>query len=58
MSPTCNTPLLRPSFCTAGFAGEFSDGDLARLERCLPSSIFYKEPDAQARVVGVSLGWG
>lgn len=32
-----------------GVAGEFTDADLARLERCLPSSIFYKEPDAQAR---------
>ncbi|KAI3433663.1 hypothetical protein D9Q98_003472 [Chlorella vulgaris] len=31
----------------SGFAGDFSDADLSRLERCLPpSSVFYKEPDA------------
>ncbi|EFN59363.1 hypothetical protein CHLNCDRAFT_137826 [Chlorella variabilis] len=32
----------------SGFAGEFGEADLARLERCLPpSSVFYREPDAQ-----------
>ncbi len=32
----------------SGFAGEFTEADLARLERCLPpSSVFYREPDAQ-----------
>lgn len=40
----------RSTACGAGFAGEFSDDDLTRLERCLPpSSVFYREPDAQAR---------
>lgn len=45
-----------PHLSVPGFAGEFTDADLARLERCLPSSIFYKEPDAQARRQGRHTG--
>ncbi|PSC68852.1 serine protease [Micractinium conductrix] len=30
-----------------GFAGAFTNADLARLDRCLPGAIFYREPDGQ-----------
>ena len=45
-------PAACLSALRAGFSGTFTDADLARLERCLPASIFYKEPDGQ---VGVQL---
>lgn len=46
---SCQQALPASNAHHAGFAGEFTPGDLTRLERCLPGAIFYKEPDGKVR---------
>lgn len=49
-------PPPPPPPTPAGFSGDFTDADLARLERCLPASIFYREPDGQVGAWGWAEG--
>ena len=52
LPPDCHFPgICRRTYTSAvfGFAGEFTAPELARLQRCLPRAVWYRELDGAVR---------